>query len=122
MKKIFIALIAAGLLPWAACAQENAAAPVQASEKPAVKVPKAAKAKAPKKMKKAPVQKAAAAAVEDYTPAAAEYGRKTVCPVMGDEVIVNPKTQAVKYKGKVYYFCCSACPKKFHANPEKYAK
>ena len=51
-----------------------------------------------------------------------EYGKKAFCPVMGDEVTVNPKTQAVKYKGKVYYFCCGGCPKKFKQNPEKYAK
>lgn len=46
-----------------------------------------------------------------------------VCPVMGD-VIPDIKKAAGKsvYKGKTYYFCCSACKPMFDANPAKYVK
>jgi len=28
----------------------------------------------------------------------------------------------VVYQGKIYHFCCDDCPKKFKADPDKYAK
>jgi YHS domain-containing protein len=49
-----------------------------------------------------------------------EVGKEAVCPVMGDAVKVTLKTLSASYKGKVYYFCCPACPKPFLKNPEKY--
>ncbi len=35
---------------------------------------------------------------------------------------VDEKSPAAKseYKGKVYYFCCTACKEKFNKAPEKY--
>lgn len=128
MRKSMLAALVFGLLPLAALAQAPQAAPApqakdapkaaKKAEKKAVKAPKA------EKKDKAPTAKAVQddGAPADYTPLPAEYGKKAFCPVMGDELTVNPKTQAVKYKGKVYYFCCGGCPKKFKQNPEKYAK
>ncbi len=40
------------------------------------------------------------------------------CPVMEGNPI-NPNI-FVEYQGKKVYFCCSACPEKFKADPEKY--
>ncbi|QOJ29648.1 MAG: efflux RND transporter periplasmic adaptor subunit [Ignavibacteriales bacterium] len=43
-----------------------------------------------------------------------------VCPLLGDEVAKNsPK---VKYKGKIWGFCCPGCDKKFMADPAKYSQ
>lgn len=44
-----------------------------------------------------------------------------ICPVTG-EVIKSAKDAAgfEDYKGKRYYFCCSMCPPKFKADPDKY--
>lgn len=43
------------------------------------------------------------------------------CAVTREEVMVGPKTRHAVYKGHDYFFCCDRCPKKFDANPEKYA-
>jgi len=57
----------------------------------------------------------------------AEYLGKTndvpfnkVCPLLGDEVAANsPK---VKYKGKIWGFCCPGCDEKFMSDPAKYSQ
>jgi len=73
--------------------------------------------------KAAPAKKAKSTAkAEDYKVTPKEYGTKTTCPVTKDAVTVDAQTTAVKYKGKVYYFCCPACIEQFKANPQKYAK
>ncbi len=36
------------------------------------------------------------------------------------DVEVEKETPTYTYNGKTYYFCSSACAKKFQANPEKY--
>ena len=72
--------------------------------------------------KKTREEKKAKAVVEDYTPQAAEYGRKAKCPVSGEEFKVSAETKAVKYKGKTYYFCCGGCAPKFKKHPAKFAK
>ncbi len=43
----------------------------------------------------------------------------TVCPVSMDKVGDSKLT--VVYQGKIYHFCCDDCPKKFNADPDKYA-
>jgi len=60
--------------------------------------------------------------VLQHTITDAEVGQKSVCPVMGTAVTVNKNTLSAEYKGKVYYFCCGACPGKFRENPDKYVK
>jgi YHS domain-containing protein len=62
------------------------------------------------------------ATVKDYTPKASEYGKKVKCPLEGAEFKVGPDTKAVKYKGKIYYFCCDDCLAQFKKHPAKYAK
>jgi YHS domain-containing protein len=52
----------------------------------------------------------------------AEIGQDAICPVMGDAVKVTQDTLCCEYKGKVYYFCCPACPPLFNKDPDKYAK
>ena len=51
--------------------------------------------------------------------AQAKAGPQTTCPVMGDPI---DKKYYVDYQGKRVYFCCSLCPPKFKADPEKYMK
>jgi YHS domain-containing protein len=60
--------------------------------------------------------------VTDHKVAPAEVGQDVVCPVMGTKFKVTADTLSAEYKGKVYYFCCPACPPAFKADPEKYAK
>ena len=43
----------------------------------------------------------------------------TVCPVSLDKV--GDSKLMVVYQGKIYHFCCDDCPKKFDADPDKYA-
>jgi YHS domain-containing protein len=44
---------------------------------------------------------------------------QTTCPVSGEPI--DPKTSPhVDYQGQRVYFCCSACPAKFKADPEAY--
>jgi len=78
--------------------------------------------KAPETKKSEAKAKKPKAAAQDYKPLAAEYGKKAKCPISGEDFKVGPDTKAVKYKGKVYYFCCEGCPQKFKKNPAKYAK
>jgi len=40
-----------------------------------------------------------------------------ICPVLGEKA--SPDI-SYKYKGKTYYFCCTACINEFKKNPEKY--
>jgi YHS domain-containing protein len=63
-----------------------------------------------------------AAAVTDHKITQAEIGQDVVCPVMKTKFKVSKDTLAADYKGKVYYFCCPACPGPFKAEPEKYIK
>jgi YHS domain-containing protein len=51
-----------------------------------------------------------------------EIGKKAVCPVMGESLTVTKDTDVAEYRGKTYFFCCSMCPPKFKAAPEKYVK
>ena len=60
--------------------------------------------------------------VEDYIPAENQYNTVTRCLVTNEKVTVNKDTKAVKYKDKIYYFCCPACIASFKADPEKYAE
>lgn len=43
-----------------------------------------------------------------------------ICPVTGEK-IASPAAAAGQetYKGKTYYFCCSACKPAFDKNPDK---
>ncbi len=60
--------------------------------------------------------------VEDYIPTQNEYSTVTQCPVTGDKLKIGKDTKAVKYQGKIYYFCCPVCISTFKSNPGKYAK
>jgi membrane fusion protein, copper/silver efflux system len=42
-----------------------------------------------------------------------------VCPVMGNEV--DPESETVTYKNRVYGFCCPGCREKFISDPAQYA-
>lgn len=44
------------------------------------------------------------------------------CPVMGTKMKKSDAYASMKYNGKVYYFCCGACPDAFKKNPEKFIK
>ncbi|MFA6003148.1 MAG: YHS domain-containing protein [Elusimicrobiota bacterium] len=114
----FCVLILSALAASAQPDQQSApaAAPAQVEVKKAPAAKKAAKAK------KAPAAKKIAAAVEDYQPQASEFGVKAKCPVSGDELTVAADTLAVKYKGKIFYFCCAACAPAFKATPDKFVK
>jgi YHS domain-containing protein len=51
-------------------------------------------------------------------------GQPAVCPVTGGTVGTR-QAEAIghvrgDYKGKKYYFCCSACLKRFDKQPEQY--
>lgn len=59
---------------------------------------------------------------ENYIPTNDEYGKSAECPVTGDKFKIGPETPAVKYKGKIYYFCCPMCVPKFRTEPQKYVK
>jgi YHS domain-containing protein len=127
MKKSII--LAAALALAATTYAQQAAQPVEvstaaasASIKPAAKTAKKVKTAKKTGAKKTAKADAAIAKAEDYKVPESEYGTKTVCPVTGDAVTVDSTTTAVKYKGKVYYFCCPACIEQFKANPQKYAK
>lgn len=43
-----------------------------------------------------------------------------VCPLLGDEVAAN--SPRVKYKGKIWGFCCPGCDEKFMSDPAKYSQ
>lgn len=44
------------------------------------------------------------------------------CPVTGEKIASVDKAAGYQdWNGKRYYFCCSMCPDKFKADPEKYA-
>jgi len=60
------------------------------------------------------------AVAEDYIPSQGEYSTVSQCPVMGERIVVDKDTRAVKYKGKAYYLCCPKCVADFKANPEQY--
>jgi YHS domain-containing protein len=45
-----------------------------------------------------------------------------VCPVRGEKILNTKTAPKYVYKGKTYYFCCSACVQPFKAHPEKYIK
>jgi len=49
---------------------------------------------------------------------AVNVGNK-ICPVMGDKIDEKNKV-TYEYKGKIYNFCCAACPDEFKKDPEKY--
>jgi len=114
-----------GLLIAAAMTMTAFVAHAQQGGKPAAAAPETTrngtKAADAKKADKS-VKKKAKVVVEDYAPLASEYGQKAKCPVSGDEFKVGEGTQAIKYKGKVYYFCCGSCMPKFKKNPAKFAK
>lgn len=44
----------------------------------------------------------------------------TVCPLLGEEV--SDKNPKVKYKGKIWGFCCPGCDEKFVSDPAKYSQ
>lgn len=106
MKRTLIALLlAAPLLAGAAYAEKGHEGHSHAK-------PGAAKAAAAKPGKEAPAPRKVTAE---------EIGKEAVCPVTGDKFKVAEDTISMSYKGKVYYFCCAGCDKKFAGNPEKYA-
>lgn len=43
-----------------------------------------------------------------------------LCPILGDEV--SNKNPKVRYKGKIWGFCCPGCDTKFAADPAKYSQ
>ncbi|MCC6549310.1 MAG: efflux RND transporter periplasmic adaptor subunit [Ignavibacteriaceae bacterium] len=43
-----------------------------------------------------------------------------VCPLLGDEVA--PNSPKVRYKGKIWGFCCPGCDEKFMSDPAKYSQ
>ncbi|MEM0044407.1 MAG: YHS domain-containing protein [Sulfolobales archaeon] len=47
---------------------------------------------------------------------------KAVDPVCGMEVDISRTMYKTVYKGKIYYFCSSACKKEFERDPEYYLK
>src|SRR5580704_16258167 len=49
---------------------------------------------------------------------AADKEFKATCPVSGAPA---KEANALDYKGKKVYFCCQNCPKKYAADPEKFA-
>jgi YHS domain-containing protein len=49
-------------------------------------------------------------------------GMHFVCPVMGDEGVVDSETLFTDYQGKRYYFCCAGCKPKFEKEPDSYIK
>jgi YHS domain-containing protein len=70
-----------------------------------------AKPAKPSKTSKEPVADKAVAT------AAAATDEQTTCPVMGNPIDKQYKTE---YKGKTVYFCCPACKPEFDKDPEKY--
>ena len=45
------------------------------------------------------------------------------CPVTGETVAsLKDSVGTSVYKGKTYYFCCTACKPEFDKNPAKFAK
>jgi len=59
--------------------------------------------------------------VSDYNVNPSFYGRTVSCPVTGEKFKISSKTPSVKYKNKVYFFCCPACAEDFKKNPSEYA-
>ena len=49
-----------------------------------------------------------------------EVGNK-ICPVTGEKIDEKEKV-TYEYQGKIYNFCCSACPIEFKKDPDKYIK
>ncbi|GEM_PF-3272288 len=47
-------------------------------------------------------------------------GNKVVCPVSGEQFAIGKDSKKVRYKGKVYYFCCLDCVALFSVNQKKY--
>ncbi len=46
-----------------------------------------------------------------------------ICPVTGEKIAsIKDAVGHSTYKGKTYYFCCSACKPMFDKNPAKYLK
>ena len=51
---------------------------------------------------------------------AVNVGNK-ICPVTGEKI--DEKTKVTyEYQGKIYNFCCAACPDEFKKDPGKYIK
>ena len=51
---------------------------------------------------------------------AVNVGNK-ICPVTGEKI--DEKTKVTyEYQGKIYNFCCAACPPEFQKDPQKYIK
>jgi YHS domain-containing protein len=46
---------------------------------------------------------------------------EATCPVMGNKVHPDAKTEWTVYQGKVYYFCCPGCKPKFTSDPAGFA-
>lgn len=49
-------------------------------------------------------------------------GTKAICPVTGEEFVVDKSTQSSEYQGRYYVFCCDGCKPKFDQTPSKFAK
>ncbi|MBI4834983.1 MAG: YHS domain-containing protein [Planctomycetes bacterium] len=75
----------------------------------------------PEKFKENPDKYAIESQVKAHFISDEEIGKEVICPVMKGTFTVDKETPALEYKGKVYYFCCYNCPKKFIADPDKYA-
>lgn len=66
----------------------------------------------------APPQQATATSLPAYRNAKGQL----ICPVTGN--VIESVAKAAGYQdwhGTRYYFCCSMCPPKFKADPEKFA-
>jgi len=49
-----------------------------------------------------------------------DLGKKTVCPITGEEFTVTKDSKFSEYKGKRYYFCCPKCKPTFDKDPASY--
>ena len=130
MKKVFIvSLVIAGLLAAWGCSK-SADSPANRGESEPAKPPVTEETTKTEQPTAVAVSPTATAVVEvkaevkptvlPHTIADAEVGLLAVCPVMKTPVTVNKNTLSAEYKGKVYYFCCDACPGQFKDDPEKF--
>jgi YHS domain-containing protein len=55
---------------------------------------------------------------ESTSSKAVNVGNK-ICPVTDEKIDENAKV-TYEYQGKIYNFCCAACPEEFKKDPDKY--
>jgi len=57
---------------------------------------------------------------KEHPSPAVNVGNK-ICPVTGERIDEAAKV-TYEYQGKIYNFCCAACPEEFKKDPDKYIK